>query len=93
MSVTKILAAATVAGFSNDQVVQFVTGLLDGLVDDNSFDKIKPCLGDAEGLQVELMEVVDDFKKKDIADIIKGVSVVGKMIGTIDTDLKDCQGV
>ena len=50
MSVTKILAAATVAGFSNDQVVQFVTGLLDGLVDDNNFDAIKPCLGDAEGL-------------------------------------------
>jgi hypothetical protein len=67
--------------------VQFVTGLLDGLVQDNNFDAIKPCLTDAESLQVELSEAVGDFAKKDIADIIKGVSVVGKMIGTIDTDL------
>ena len=93
MSVTKVLAVATVAGFTNDQVVQFVTGLLDGLVQDNNFDAIKPCLTDAETLQVDLTEAVEDFKKKDIADIVKGVSVVGKMIGTIDTDLKDCKGV
>ena len=92
MSVTRILAAATVAGFNNDQVVQFVTGLLDGLVQDNSFDKIAPCLKDAEGLQVELTEAVEDFKKKDIMDIIKGVSVIGKMIGTVDVDVQDCQG-
>ena len=46
MSVTKMLAVATVAGFNNDQVVQFVTGLLDGLVQDNDFEKIKPCLKD-----------------------------------------------
>ena len=92
MSITKMLAVATVAGFNNDQVVQFVTGLLDGLVQDNSFDKIAPCLKDAEGLQVELMEAITDFKKKDITDIIKGVSVVGKMISTVETDVVDCQG-
>ena len=90
MSVTRVIAAATVAGFNNQQVLEFVTGLLDGLVQDNNMDAIKPCLGDAEGLQVELTEAVADFAKKDIADIIKGVSVVGKMIGTIDDDLKDC---
>ena len=93
MSVTRVLAAATVAGFNNDQVVQFVTGLLDGLVQDNDFDKIKPCLGDAEGLEVELTEAVKDFAKKDIADVIKGIAVVGKMIGTVDTDLADCKGM
>ena len=93
MSFTKVLAAATVAGFNNDQVVQFVTGLLDGLVQDNDFDKIKPCLTDAEGIEVELNEAVEDFKKKDIMDIIKGVSVMGKIISTVDVDLQDCQGM
>ena len=87
MSFTKVLAAATVAGFNNDQVVQFVTGLLDGLVADNDFDKIKPCLTDAEGIEVELNAAVEDFKKKDIMDIVKGVSEVGKIISTVDTDL------
>merc|ERR1712195_384752 len=93
MSFTKVLAAATVAGFNNDQVVQSVTGLLDGLVQDNDFDKIKPCLTDAEGIEVELNEAVEDFKKKDIMDIIKGVSVMGKIISTVDVDLQDCQGM
>merc|ERR1711998_517419 len=90
MSVTRIIAAATVAGLNNDQVVQFVTGLLDGLVQDNDFDKIKPCLKDAEVIEVDLAQAIDDFKKKDFMDIIKGVSKVGEIISTVDTDLQDC---
>ena len=94
MSIAKLIAAATVAkiNINNDDVVHFVTGLLDGLVQDNKFTDIAPCLKDAEGLQVELMEAITDFKKKDITDIIKGVSVVGKMIATVDVDLVDCKG-
>lgn len=91
--VTKALAAAYVAGMNADQVAQFVTGLLDGLVQDNDFDKIKPCLTDAEVIEVDLGQAVEDFKKKDIADIIKGVSKVGEIIATVDTDLQDCSGM
>ena len=92
MSIAKLIAAATVAkiNINNDDVVHFVTGLLDGLVQDNKFTDIAPCLKDAEGLQVELMEAITDFKKKDITDIIKGASVVGKMIAAVDVDLVDC---
>jgi len=39
-----------------------------------------------------LIEAIGDFKKKDTMSIIAGVSVVGKMLGTIDTDLRDCRG-
>jgi hypothetical protein len=91
MSVTKLLAVATVASVNNADVTNFVEGLLDGLVQDNSFDNIAPCLKDAEGLDAELVEAVADFKKKDIMDIIKGVSVIGKMIGTVDVDIADCK--
>merc|ERR1712195_186097 len=90
MSFTKVLAAATVAGFNNDQVVQFVTGLLDGLVQDNDFEKIKPCLTDAETIQPLLAEAITDFKKKDIMDIIAGVSKVGEIISHVHTGLQDC---
>ena len=93
MSIAKLLATATVAKINNDQVVDFVAGLLDGLVHDNKFDKIEPCLKDQEILAPELMEAIADFKKKDTMSIIAGVSVVGKMLGTIDTDLKDCSGM
>jgi len=40
-----------------------------------------------------LIEAIGDFKKKDTMSIIAGVSVVGKMLGTIDTDLRDCRGM
>ena len=86
-----MLAVATVASVNNADVTNFVEGLLDGLVKDNSFDNIAPCLKDAEGLDTELVEAVNDFKKKDIMDIIKGVSVIGKMIGTVDVDIQDCK--
>ena len=37
--------------------------------------------------------MIDDFKKKDLEDIIKGVTVVGKMLSTLDKDLSDCGGM
>jgi hypothetical protein len=35
MSIAKLLATVTIAKFSKDQVTEFVTGLIDGLVHDN----------------------------------------------------------
>ena len=96
MSLTRIAAAGSavnVLPFPPDDVAHFVTGLLDGLVQDNDFDKIKPCLTDQEILAPELVEAINDFKKKDIVDIIKGVTVVGKMLSTLDKDLSDCAGM
>ena len=48
MSLQKVAAAAAVTAlpFKPVDVAQFVTGLLDGLVQDNDFDKIAPCLTD-----------------------------------------------
>ena len=48
MSLQRIAVAGAVTAlpFKPDDVAHFVTGLLDGLVQDNDFDKIKPCLTD-----------------------------------------------
>lgn len=79
--------------FNPDQVAHFVDGLLDGLVQENNFDKIKVCLKDQEVLAPELKEVIDSLKKKDIIDIIHAVTVVGQMLTTVDKDLSDCAGM
>lgn len=60
---------------------------------DNALDKVKVCLKDATSLQILLMEAVSDFKKKDLADVIKGATVVGKMLEGLDVDLADCEGM
>ena len=92
MSIAKLTATAGLAALpiKPDDVAYFVTGLLDGLVQDNDFAKIKPCLKDQEVLAPLLVEAIGDFKKKDLMDIIKGVTVVGKMLATVETDLTDC---
>ena len=95
MSVAKVAATAGVSAisFNADDIAHFVTGLLDGLVQDNDFNKIQPCLKDQEKLAPELVEVVEDLKKKDVMDIIKAVTVVGDMLSTLDQDLTDCAGM
>ena len=59
----------------------------------NHLKEVSPCLKDSEFIGKHLDTAITDFKKKDIADIITGVSEVGKIIATVDTDLKDCTGM
>ena len=93
MRTTQVLAVATVVSITNDQTLQFVTGLLDGLVHYNHFDKIKPCLTDVEVIQKELEEALELFKKKDPDDVAKAIAIVGKILKQVDTDLTDCVGI
>ena len=93
MSVAKLVSAATVGALKKQQIVHFVEGLLDGLVQHNHLKEVSPCLKDSEFIGEHLDTAITDFKKKDIADIITGVSEVGKIIATVDTDLKDCTGM
>ena len=40
-----------------------------------------------------MVEVINSLKKKDIVDIIHAVTVVGKILETVDKDLADCAGM
>jgi len=72
------------------QVEDFVNGLLTGLVQDDSLTKVQACLTDAESVKTDLQSVVADFQKKDIADMIAGVKVLGHLVSTVQSDIKDC---
>lgn len=75
------------------QVEDFVNGLLTGLVQDDSLTKVQACLKDADSVKTDLQSVVADFQKKDIADMIAGVKVLGHLVSTVQSDIKDCQGM
>ena len=92
MSLAQLSQAAQVQALpiKPDDVAKFVDGLLNGLVQENNFDEIQTCLKDQETLAPMLVEAIDDFKKKDVMDIIKAVTIVGKMLATVETDLTDC---
>ena len=86
-------AAAVVATFNITEVEDFVNGLLTGLVQDDSLDKVKACLTDAKSVETDMTAAIADFKKGDIADMIAGVAKVGHLLSTVDADISDCKGM
>ena len=74
----KVYAIAAVmitkyAAFNIQEVEQFVRGLFMGFVQEDDLTNIKLCLTDAQTIDEELTAAIQDFEKKDIEDIVKGI--------------------
>ena len=78
---------------SPDDVVQFLGGLVFGLIQKDDLSKIQTCINDCQDLQKDITTAVEDFEKKDMADILAGIEEVGKVIQEFPADLGDCQGM
>ena len=78
-------------GMTKDQIEQFLGGFIYGMIDMDDLTKIETCLKDASTLEAEVEEAVADFEKGDLTDIIKGVELIGKMVGELPVDLGDCK--
>ena len=72
---------------------EILGGLLYGLIQKDDLSKIELCLKDADVVEQEINEAVEDFMKGDVTDILAGVTVIGKLIQELPVDLKDCQGM
>ena len=95
---TKVLTAAGIFalnsyGLAPADVEQFVAGVVFGLIQKDDLAQIQTCLKDAQGLETEIEEVIGDFSKGDLTDILKGVELVGKVIQELPADLGDCEGM
>merc|ERR1712127_167054 len=93
LSLKTAAAAAVVTTFNIKQVEDFVNGLLTGLVQDDSLDKVKACLTDAKSVETDMSAAIADFKKGDVADIIAGITQIGHLLSTVDADISDCKGM
>lgn len=93
LSLKTAAAAAVVTTFNIKQVEDFVNGLLTGLVQDDSLDKVKACLTDAKSVETDMTAAIADFKKGDVADIIAGITQIGHLLSTVDADISDCKGM
>ena len=94
----KVLAAAAAlisnyAAFTPADVEQFLGGFVFGLIQKDDLTQIEKCLNDASGLETEIEQAFGDFAKGDITDIIAGITLVGKILQELPTDLGDCQGM
>ena len=91
-AVAALLLSQQVA-LSPDDVVQFLGGIVFGLIQKDDLSKIQTCINDAQDLQKDITTMVEDFEKKDMADILAGIEEAGKVIQEFPADLGDCQGM
>ena len=94
MKVLSSLAVMMVSEYyaiSIQQAEEFVAGVLYGLIQKDDLKYIQTCLTDADQVEKEVNEAIEDFMKGDVASIIAGVEVVGTLLTELPEDLKDCQ--
>lgn len=74
-------------------VVDFMDGLIFGLLQKEDLPEIQACLQHAPDIAKQITTAVEDFEKGDFADIIKGVGEIGQIIQDLPNDFKDCEGM
>ena len=74
-------------------VVDFMDGLVFGLLQKEDLPEIQSCLQHAPDIAKQITSAVEDFEKKDMADIIKGISEIGAIIQNLPEDFKDCEAM
>ena len=78
-------------GLNVNDVEEFLAGMIQGLIEEDDFTKIQKCLTDATTLEGELEAAIADFEKKDLADILAGVKIIGNIFTELPADLGHCQ--
>lgn len=75
------------------QVVDFMDGLVFGLLQKEDLPEIQACIQHAPDIAKQISTAVEDFEKADFADIIKGISAIGAIVQNLPEDFKDCEGM
>ena len=97
-----ILKAATVATMVSEtevnwtpeeRVQRFTQGLVFKLCNKDHLMEIKKCGKDVQAALPHVVNAVDDFKKKDLGDILKGIGEIGQLLVGFDKDFTDCTGM
>ena len=74
-------------------VVDFMDGLVFGLLAKEDLPAIQSCLQHAPDIAKQITAAVEDFTKGDFADIIKGISEIGQIVQDLPNDFKDCEAM
>ena len=92
-----VAALALLAGYDKymdaSQIQEFIAGLVFGLVQKDDLKLIETCLKDGDTLTKEVTIALQDFAKKDLQDILAGVSEIGVVLQQLPQDLGDCTGM
>ena len=72
---------------------EIVGGILKGAVDAEGFTDISSCIKDAETVFADAKIAVNDFKKKDVSDVIAGIKEVAELLTVVKAGMQDCSSI
>ena len=91
------IVAAAVASLSLKinlvETEEFVAGIIQGFVQHDDLEEIEKCFQNGERVESEIEQIVSEFAKKDVADIIKGIEDTIGLINEFPQDLADCKNI
>ena len=88
-----VATAALHANIDLKGVEEFVAGFIDHIVNKQDLPELQACLKDTDTVAVEVNNIINDFMKGDMADIIKGVEEAIKLVKELPADLSECKNV
>ena len=75
-----VATAALRANIDLKGVEEFVAGFIDHLVYKQDLPELQKCLNNTDTVTKEVNEIINDFMKGDMADIIKGVTAAIELV-------------
>lgn len=72
---------------------EIVGGILKGAIDAEGFTDINSCIKDAETVFADAKLAIDDFKKKDVSDVIAGIKEVAELMKVVKNGMQDCSSI
>ena len=72
------------------QTEELVAGILQGFSGNDDLPVIQTCIENGPKIESEIEQIVSDFAKKDVTDIIKAIQETLDLINEFPQDLQDC---
>jgi len=97
-TITTAAAAAIIAqgeksAFNKVEIVEFVAGLVEGVLLENHLSEFNTCFKDVEYDGAQMFDAVTLFAKKDLTDIMSALTHIGNVFLSMPKDLIDCTHV
>lgn len=74
-------------------VDKFINGVLIGLIGDDDLPAIQSCLKDADSVTDLANQAIAQFKLKSVDSIGAGITLLGKAMASVETDVSDCSAM
>ena len=84
---------APMVDVAEEEAVEFLSGVVDGLIQEDHFENIQKCLADDKEVATQVSIALTDFKKQNLRGVLAGIKVIGDLLPSIPTDAEECRAV